>query len=169
MRDFSIPLSPTLSRKEQGALQILQVGRGGIRATLSSVPHLNSEIVYENFFISALKNGYIAEFFLWTGTAVISRLRLDAQLFQFPLIEPNRLGRKPIKGERINLKQLLQDPKQVWQNLTVNWYGGEQKTLECLSFVCLWYHAGELPLELRIVLVKTPNGKNEAEVFLAQI
>ena len=101
------------------------------------------------------------------NVALISRLRLDAQLFQFPVFEPKKLGRKPIKGERINLKQLLQDPKQVWQTVTVNWYGGEQKALECLSFVCLWYHAGELPLELRIVLVKTPNGKNEAEVFFS--
>jgi len=99
--------------------------------------------------------------------ALISRLRLDAQLFQFPVFEPKKLGRKPIKGKHINLKQLLQDPKQVWQTLTVNWYGGEQKSLECLSFVCLWYHAGELPLELRIVLVKTPHGKNEADVFFS--
>ena len=101
------------------------------------------------------------------NVALISRMRLDAQLFQMPVNRPNKVGRKQIKGEHINLKNLLQDPKQVWQTLTVNWYGGEQRTLECLSFVCLWYHAGELPLELRVVLVKTPGGKNEAEVFFS--
>ena len=62
---------------------------------------------------------------------------------------------------------MLQDSTQAWQTLMVNWYGGEQRAIECLSFVCLWYHAGELPLELRIVLVKTPGGKNEAEVFFS--
>ena len=51
--------------------------------------------------------------------------------------------------------------------LTVKWYGSEQRTIECLSFECLWYHAGELPLKLRIVLIKTPNGKNEAETFFS--
>ena len=62
---------------------------------------------------------------------------------------------------------MLQDPSQIWQTLTVNWYGGEQKVLEDLSFICLWYHAGETPLERRIVLVKTPGGKNEAEVLFS--
>jgi hypothetical protein len=97
----------------------------------------------------------------------LSRLRLDAQLFEFPIDKPKKLGRKPIKGARIGLKALLHDPKQIWQKLTVNWYGGEQKVLEVLSFTCLWYHAGEPPLRLRIALVKTPDGKNEAEVFFS--
>lgn len=61
----------------------------------------------------------------------------------------------------------VEDPSQVWQSLTVKWYGGEQCTIECLTFECLWYHAGEPPLRLRIVLVKTPNGKNEAETFFS--
>lgn len=102
-----------------------------------------------------------------TNVTLISRLRLDAQLFEFPEFVPKKLGRKPIKGARIQLKALLEDPKQAWQSLTVNWYGGELKTLECLSFVCLWYHAGQLPIPLRIVLVKTPDGKNVAETFFS--
>jgi hypothetical protein len=65
------------------------------------------------------------------------------------------------------LKNLLNDPSQVWELLTINWYGGEKKTLECLSFICLWYHAGSTPVPLRIVLVKTPDGKNQAEVFFS--
>jgi hypothetical protein len=54
-----------------------------------------------------------------------------------------------------------------WQSLSVTWYGGEQKILECLSFVCLWYHAGKPPTPLRVVLVKTPDGKNIAETFFS--
>ena len=64
-------------------------------------------------------------------------------------------------------KELLTDPSQIWQTLTVKWYGGEQRIIECLTFECLWYHAGEPPLKLRIVLVKTPDGKNEAETFFS--
>jgi hypothetical protein len=99
---------------------------------------------------------------------LISRLRLDAQLFEFPETVPEgQRGRKPIKGKRINLKTLLADSMQDWQTHTVNWYGGESKIIECLSFVCLWYHAGESPVPLRIVLVKTPDGKNSAETFFS--
>jgi DDE superfamily endonuclease len=99
---------------------------------------------------------------------LISRLRLDAQLFEFPENVPvGKRGRKSIKGKRINLKELIADLTQPWQALTVGWYGGEQKIIECLTFVCLWYHAGEPPVSLRIVLVKTPGGKNEAEVFFS--
>jgi len=101
------------------------------------------------------------------NVTLISRLRLDAQLFEFPVFLSNKVGRKPVKGKRIHLKNFLSDPKQNWRLLTVNWYGGEQKTIECLSFVCLWYHAGQIPLPLHIVLVKTSGGKNEAEVFFS--
>ena len=101
------------------------------------------------------------------GVTLISRLRLDAQLFEFPEAKPKGLGRKPIKGKRIQLKTLLDDSTQNWRLLTVNWYGGEQKTIEYLSFVCLWYHSGQPPLPLRVVLVKTPNGKNVAETFFS--
>lgn len=98
---------------------------------------------------------------------LISRLRLDAQLYQFPIYEKKKLGRKPIKGARINLKELLTDIKQNWQTASVNWYGSEQRTIEYLTFTCLWYHAGFTPITLRIVLVKTPGGKNVAEAFFS--
>lgn len=101
------------------------------------------------------------------NVALISRLRLDAQLFEFPVPEKKKLGRKPIKGKRIQLKTLLNDPKQLWKIDTVDWYGGEPRQIEYLTFTCLWYHAGLTPVTLRIVLVKTPGGKNEAEAFFS--
>jgi len=100
------------------------------------------------------------------NVTLISRLRLDAQLFDFPSNEKKK-GRKRIKGNRIHLKELLHDSTQGWQTAIVNWYGGEKKQIEYLTFICLWYHAGVTPVTLRIVLVKTPDGKNEAEVFFS--
>ena len=50
---------------------------------------------------------------------------------------------------------------------TRHWYGGETRQIEYISFVCLSYHAGCAPVTLRIVLVKTPGGKNEAETFFS--
>lgn len=102
------------------------------------------------------------------GAILVSRLRLDAQLYEFPEeATPGKRGRKRIKGKRIQLKNLLVDPSQIWQSLTVKWYGGEQRIIECITLECLWYHAGELPLKLCIVLVKTPGGKNAAETFFS--
>ena len=101
------------------------------------------------------------------NVSLVSRLRLDAQLFEFPVFEKKKLGRKSIKGKRIQLKELLNDPKQAWQTGTVDWYGGETRQLNYLTFTCLWYHAGLPPVTLRIVLVKTPGGKNEAETFFS--
>ena len=103
-----------------------------------------------------------------SGVTLISRLRLDAQLYEAPVAKKKGTrGRPQVKGKRIQLKELLVDPSQAWQTLTVKWYGGEQRSIECLTFECLWYHAGVRPLKLRIVLVKTPNGKNEAETFFS--
>ena len=101
------------------------------------------------------------------GVTLISRLRLDAQLFELVEPKPKRRGRPVVKGKHIDLKALVDDPTTPWKSLTVQWYGGEQKTIECLSFVCLWYHAGVPPMKLRIVLVKTPDGKNVAETFFS--
>ena len=101
------------------------------------------------------------------GVTLISRLRLDAQLFELVEPKPKRRGRPAVKGKHIDLKALVDNPTTPWKSLTVQWYGGEQKTIECLSFVCLWYHAGVPPMKLRIVLVKTPDGKNVAETFFS--
>lgn len=101
------------------------------------------------------------------NVTLISRLRLDAQLFEFPVYEEKKLGRKPVKGNRIYLKTILAEQKSLWQSGLVNWYGGETKLVEYLTFICLWYHAGIRPIPLRIVLVKTPNGKNQAETFFS--
>lgn len=101
------------------------------------------------------------------NVALVSRLRLDAQLFEFPVPAKKKLGRKPLKGKRIQLKELLKDPKKVWQTGMVDWYGGEMRQIEYLTFTCLWYHAGFTPVTLCIVLVKTPGGKNEAEAFFS--
>ena len=49
------------------------------------------------------------------GATLISRLRLDAQLYEAPVAKKkgNR-GRPQVKGKHIQLKELLVDPSQVW-------------------------------------------------------
>ena len=61
--------------------------------------------------------------------SLVSRLRLDARLFEVPEPQPkSKRGPKPKKGLRQpTLQQRLQDPNPVWTRLKVNWYGGQKK------------------------------------------
>lgn len=109
----------------------------------------------------------LAQHCLGKRVTLISRFRLDAQLFEEPEYKPKKLGRKPIKGKRIQLRALLNDVTQPWQCAKVKWYGSELKILEYLVIDCLWYQAGKTPLPTRVVLIKTPDGEKEAEALFS--
>jgi hypothetical protein len=91
----------------------------------------------------------------------VSRLRLDACLHDWPGPQPEgKRGRKPKKGERQPaLKTRLTDPATMWQTITIDWYQGQQRTLEIATGTALWYTPGQDPLPLRWVLVRDPRGK----------
>lgn len=103
------------------------------------------------------------------GVTLVSRLRLDANLFEFPEeVVPGKRGRKPKKGRRT--KKLLDMAKvdgQDWQEAEVVWYGGIQKTVKYLTGVNLWYKAGETPLAIRWVLVINPDNPDRPEAFFS--
>lgn len=100
------------------------------------------------------------------GVTLISRLRLDAQLYECPEPQPEgKRGRKPTKGKRIQLKDLVDDDTQDWQTREIKWYGNKKKTLNLLSKTCLWYQAGYPPIPLRYVLVVDPANEKNPEVF----
>ena len=100
---------------------------------------------------------------------LISRLRLDARLFGFPVPEvPGKRGPKPQKGERLpKLKDLVDDPEQDWQEARVKWYGGVMKPIRFLTGVCLWHTPGQKPALIRWVLVVDPDGKCDPEAFFS--
>lgn len=100
------------------------------------------------------------------NVTLVSRLRLDAALYRFaPTPVKGQLGRHREKGDRLpSLKKLANDLTQEWREVTVNWYGGESKTVRILTGVCLWYSSGEKPLPIRWVLVVDPK-KDGAEAF----
>jgi len=100
---------------------------------------------------------------------LISRLRLDARLFDFPGPEvPGKRGPKPQKGKRLpKLKDLFDDPGQDWQETHVKWYGGDMKHIRFLTGVCLWHTPGQEPVLIRWVLVVDPDGKCDPEAFFS--
>lgn len=100
---------------------------------------------------------------------LVSRLRLDARLYDFPRIVPGRRGPKPQKGRRKRnaLKARVGEAITRGKRVEIAWYGGERKTVCLLSGVCLWYLAGLAPVAIRWVLVVDPSAKRRPAAFFS--
>lgn len=99
---------------------------------------------------------------------VITRLRLDARLFDPPPPRrPGTKGRPRVSGARQpTLLQRLADPKTAWQRVTVTgWYGQGERRLDVVSGTALWYHPGK-QVPVRWVLVRDAAGEFEPQAFL---
>jgi hypothetical protein len=100
---------------------------------------------------------------------LVSRLRLDARLYEFPApVAAGRRGPKPKKGKKLPaLKTRLEEAQTEGDRATIAWYGGERKPVRLLTGVCLWHTPGERPLPIRWVLVVDPTGKTRSEAFFS--
>jgi DDE superfamily endonuclease len=100
---------------------------------------------------------------------LVSRLRLDARLYEFPPpVVAGRRGPKPKKEKKLPaLKSRLEEARTEGARVEVSWYGGECKPVRLLTGVCLWYTPGERPLPIRWVLVVDPAGKARPEAFFS--
>jgi hypothetical protein len=100
---------------------------------------------------------------------VVTRLRLDANLFDFPPQKRKGRGRPPIKGKRLRkLSAILNDPNVAWQRLRVSlWYGRTNRIVEITSGTAIWYRGGVPPVPIRWLLVRDPTGELEPQAFLA--
>ncbi len=97
------------------------------------------------------------------GVTLISRLRLDAQLYAFPdRHAPRRPGPKPLKGKRLPaLKDRVTEALAYGKDLEIPWYGGATRVVRVLSQVSLWYTPGKRPIAIRWVLIVDPHGEAE--------
>jgi hypothetical protein len=100
---------------------------------------------------------------------VVTRLRLDANLFDFPPLKRNSRGRPPIKGKPLRkLAAILKDRKVCWQRHRVSlWYGRTNRIVEFTTGTALWYRGGVTPVPIRWLLVRDPKGEFEPQAFLA--
>jgi hypothetical protein len=99
---------------------------------------------------------------------VVTRLRLDANLFAPPPPKKPGRGRPPIRGRKLpKLASFLNDPGTVWQRHTVPlWYSQVNRTIEFTSGTALWYRGGIQPVPIRWVLVRDPKGTLVPQAFL---
>ncbi len=99
---------------------------------------------------------------------MITRLRLDARLFDPPLRrQPGTVGRPRVIGKRQpNLADRLVNPKTRWRRLQVTgWYGRGERLVEIVSGTALWHHPGRL-VPIRYVLVRDVAGELRPQAFL---
>ncbi len=100
---------------------------------------------------------------------VVTRLRLDAQLFA-PASprRPHQKGRPRLVGLRLpTLEQRATDPATAWTPLTVaQWYGRQERLVEVSSQTAVWYHTGLPPVPIRWVLIRDPQGEFPTQALL---
>ena len=100
--------------------------------------------------------------------SLISRLRLDARVFNFPSEEKKRKGRPLLVGPRFPLfSEYLKDTSLAWQESEVSWYGGGRKKLLVYTGTGLWYAFGIPPLAIRWVVIKDPENKSAPVVLFS--
>ena len=104
------------------------------------------------------------------GVSVITRLRLDAALYDPP---PPRVlgqrGRPRLKGKRRpTLEAVLADEKTQWSKLTIDdWYGEGPREVEVATDTAIWYHSGKPPVAIRWVLIRDPQERFKPQALLS--
>jgi hypothetical protein len=98
---------------------------------------------------------------------LVSKLRLDAVLYDFPSATPaGQAGPKAKKGQlQPKLIQRLFRLDTPWQTLTVPWYDGQTKTLEVATGTALWWPRRAHLLPLRWLLVICPDNSFKPTAF----
>jgi hypothetical protein len=89
---------------------------------------------------------------------MITRLRLDAALYEPAKVKPGAMGRPRKKGQRLpTLETVAEDKHTHWKRLTVQqWYGEKKRMIEITSKTAVWYHTGHPPVPIRWVIVRDP-------------
>jgi hypothetical protein len=102
--------------------------------------------------------------------AVVSRLRLDANLYAPPPARgPRTLGRPASKGRPLpKLKAVAEDRATRWRRIVASeWYGEEKCELDITSGTGLWYRPSSKIVPLRWVLVRDPSGQRPVQAFFS--
>jgi hypothetical protein len=60
----------------------------------------------------------------------------------------------------------LGDPKTTWEQLTVAWYGGQQRMVEVATGTAVWYYNGLPPVAIRWVMLRDPQAQFVPQALL---
>jgi DDE superfamily endonuclease len=100
------------------------------------------------------------------NTELISRMTMNAALYELPPRHTAGRGRRRKKGARLSSPlQMAQDPKGSWIKTTVSLYGRQVKVWY-QSIDALWYSSAGSRL-LRVVVVRDPAGRRRDDCFFS--
>jgi hypothetical protein len=95
---------------------------------------------------------------------LVSRMRLDARTFEFPIA--NKKGRINLVGKRMpTFKEMLVNQSLKWITGNVLWYSGMMKKIEFLTGSSLWYGYGIRPVPIKWVLIRGKDGSEPVVLF----
>ena len=99
---------------------------------------------------------------------MITRLRLDAALYEPAPTTPAKRGRPRKKGKRLpTLEKVAEDKHTRWKRLIVQeWYGEKKRNIEITSNTAVWFHSGQPPLPIRWVIVRDPKHTFKTQALL---
>jgi hypothetical protein len=106
----------------------------------------------------------------WPHASVITRLRLDAALYDPPPPRPSGTnGRPRLTGKRRpTLEAVVAEERTAWTTLRVEQWDGEgPREGEGAPDTAVWYHAGNPPVAIRWVLRRDPQQECTPQALLS--
>ena len=102
---------------------------------------------------------------------LVSRLRLNARLYDFPSVTPTgKRGPKAKKGEKLaSLKEFAQETELSWKSTSMQWYQQGEKNIRYFSSTALWHKTNHDPLPIRWVIVWLEGSKTPQAFFSNQL
>jgi hypothetical protein len=99
---------------------------------------------------------------------MITRLRLDAALYEPAKAIPGKRGRPRKKGKRLpTLEKVAEDKRTRWKRLSVQeWYGEKRRDIEITSKAAVWFHNGKPALPIRWVLIRDSKKRFKMQALL---
>jgi DDE superfamily endonuclease len=98
----------------------------------------------------------------------VTRLRLDARLFDPPSERPGSIRTLLTGVRQPTLRARLNDRATIWRRVVLSnrtrWRSG--RWIDYASGTALWYHPGKPVVPILWVLVRYPDGRREPEAFL---
>lgn len=163
-RAFALPFFTVLEPSSRSCKQqkkrhktTMDWSRQMIKQLIRWVPNLSFILVGDGGFAA----GELAWTCLFYKIALVSRLKMNASLYDFPPeTGPGKRGRRRKRGQRLmNFKQMLGALDLNWQDAEIIGYGGQKKAVRYLTNTCFWGADGFEPVPIRWVLMIDPSGQ----------
>jgi hypothetical protein len=161
-RQLALPFLTVLAPSEDADKKSGKMHKTSIDWAIQIMKQLRKWLPLKTIIFTA-DGGFAAANLAWAclkyKVTLVTRLRLDARLFDFPEVKIGA-GRPAKKGRRLlTPKKMFEVPDIQWSTCTVKWYEGGTKLVEYITTTCLWHVTGYEPVPIRLVLLRDPEVK----------